>query len=150
LNEIIRDAPFGKLLRYVAGNRVFLYPEERSDFQCPLAYQDKVDPELNSNLTHGNHGDTVHTQSNNTPEPITTNIEKRTSRTADVERPGSYEDSQLVIVATVGSMIEHVRTLSYTQERLEIEEELARHKTHDMAVRVVPTKTADGTILVDW
>jgi DHA1 family multidrug resistance protein-like MFS transporter len=36
--DTIRDAPFGQLVRWINGNRVFLYPEERPDFPSPEAY----------------------------------------------------------------------------------------------------------------
>ena len=36
--DIIRDAPIGQIIRYVSGNRVLLYPEERPDFVCPKSY----------------------------------------------------------------------------------------------------------------
>lgn len=36
--DIIRDAPLGQILRFVTGNRVLLYPEERPDFELPASY----------------------------------------------------------------------------------------------------------------
>lgn len=39
MQEIIRDAPFGQLVRYVTHNRVFKYPEELPGFECPETYK---------------------------------------------------------------------------------------------------------------
>jgi MFS transporter, DHA1 family, multidrug resistance protein len=36
--DLIRDAPFGQIIRYISGNRVLLYPEERPDFELPKSY----------------------------------------------------------------------------------------------------------------
>ncbi|KAI7255020.1 MFS general substrate transporter [Hortaea werneckii] len=36
--DLFRDAPIGQIIRYVTGNRVLQYPEERPDFQCPHGY----------------------------------------------------------------------------------------------------------------
>ncbi|KAF3046167.1 hypothetical protein E8E11_002993 [Didymella keratinophila] len=39
MSALIRDAPFGQIVRYITNNRVFQYPEERSDFQLTAAYR---------------------------------------------------------------------------------------------------------------
>jgi DHA1 family multidrug resistance protein-like MFS transporter len=147
--DIIRDAPFGQLLRYATGNRVLRYPEELPDFQCPHVYKD-------SNAASA----AAHPDDVSEPEPAHLDLEKNPSRTADVEKAGSTHsaDSSEVGVlkrrATVpdnaGEQIARVRSLPYNNERLELEQELAQHATHATSVAVVPTKTADGTILVDW
>ncbi|RMY52973.1 hypothetical protein D0863_14095 [Hortaea werneckii] len=36
--DLFRDAPIGQIIRYITGNRVLQYPEERPDFQCPHGY----------------------------------------------------------------------------------------------------------------
>ncbi|KAF2022039.1 major facilitator superfamily transporter [Aaosphaeria arxii CBS 175.79] len=36
--DLIRDAPFGQVVRFITKNRVFLYPEEKADFKCPHDY----------------------------------------------------------------------------------------------------------------
>ncbi|KAH7120686.1 major facilitator superfamily domain-containing protein [Dactylonectria macrodidyma] len=38
LNEVVRDAPFGQLVRFITGNRVFQYPEEKPGFNIPEAW----------------------------------------------------------------------------------------------------------------
>lgn len=39
MSALIRDSALGQLIRYVTKNKVLLYPEERSDFHCPLSYR---------------------------------------------------------------------------------------------------------------
>ncbi|KAI7720094.1 MFS general substrate transporter [Hortaea werneckii] len=36
--DLFRDAPIGQIIRYITGNRVLQYPEEKPDFQCPHGY----------------------------------------------------------------------------------------------------------------
>ncbi|KAI7213641.1 MFS general substrate transporter [Hortaea werneckii] len=36
--DLFRDAPIGQIIRYLTGNRVLQYPEEKPDFQCPHGY----------------------------------------------------------------------------------------------------------------
>ncbi|KAK3060754.1 hypothetical protein LTS18_007757, partial [Coniosporium uncinatum] len=38
MNDLIRDAPVGQIIRYVIKNRLFQYPEEKPDWQCPSSY----------------------------------------------------------------------------------------------------------------
>ncbi|KAK3071364.1 hypothetical protein LTR53_008769 [Teratosphaeriaceae sp. CCFEE 6253] len=38
--DLLRDAPIGQLLRYITGNKILLYPEEKPGYQCPASYVD--------------------------------------------------------------------------------------------------------------
>ncbi|RMZ35758.1 hypothetical protein D0859_00023 [Hortaea werneckii] len=51
--DLFRDAPIGQIIRYVTGNRVLQYPEERPDFQCPHGYtsNDKTDGKTQPTLS---------------------------------------------------------------------------------------------------
>lgn len=49
INEIVRDAPFGQLVRFATGNRVLRYPEEEADFKLPEAWLEAIN-------TPSNHG----------------------------------------------------------------------------------------------
>ena len=57
MSALIRDAPFGQIVRYITNNRVFQYPEERPDFQLPAAYAlaetKQLDSDTNSTSTTG-------------------------------------------------------------------------------------------------
>ena len=37
--DLVREAPVGQLIRYLTGNRVFLYPEEQPGYELPATYQ---------------------------------------------------------------------------------------------------------------
>jgi DHA1 family multidrug resistance protein-like MFS transporter len=155
--SIVRDAPFGQLLRYATNNRVLKYPEELEDFQCPHGY-DKSDGKQQGPA------DTSTTLT--TPAPDNeADLEKVASNTGDLEkvdtapdlekvqshvRPASSSSSSPDIdgSATPRSELQRHHTLPYTQERLA--EDVALHKTRSAPHAFAPTKTADGLILVDW
>lgn len=160
LKDLVRDAPFGQLMRYITRNRVFLYPEEQPDFQCPTSYKDDGE----KHHKHGDHDNTNEetptatepTESPPTEEAIPADLEKISSIPADLAKVESSHSSHsstsgdLRRIATVGSHIERTRTLPWTEGRLEAEEALALQKSKTKSLRVQPTKTADGTVLVDW
>ena len=49
--DLLRDAPLGQIIRYATGNRVLLYPEERSDFELPKSYADSTPPDTSANVS---------------------------------------------------------------------------------------------------
>ncbi|CAK7266411.1 hypothetical protein SEPCBS119000_002015 [Sporothrix epigloea] len=46
MTEIFRDTALGVTLRWITGNRVLLYPEERPDFKIPELWQQMLDGEV--------------------------------------------------------------------------------------------------------
>lgn len=152
MNEIIRDAPFGQILRYVTRNRILLYPEERPDFQCPTYYAEEnaENQEKTSKKQSRNDSDApAVTSDSNTDlepvvEPILADLEKAESTDTSNSTP-----SDLRRIATVGSHIERTQSRPWTRERFAAEEAALQLKK-TKSLRVMPTKTADGTILVDW
>ncbi|UPL04241.1 hypothetical protein LCI18_015175 [Fusarium solani-melongenae] len=38
IHDVVRDAPFGQIVRYFTNNRLFKYPEEQSNFKIPEAW----------------------------------------------------------------------------------------------------------------
>ncbi|OAA65954.1 benomyl methotrexate resistance protein [Niveomyces insectorum RCEF 264] len=55
--DVFRDTALGVVLRYVTGNRVLLYPEEKPDFKLPEEWQQQLDrdddEDLDEDLTDG-------------------------------------------------------------------------------------------------
>jgi len=49
--DILRDAPLGQIIRYITGNRLLLYPEERPDFEPPKSYTDSTPPDTSANVS---------------------------------------------------------------------------------------------------
>jgi len=42
--DVLRDAPLGQIVRYLSGDKLFLYPEERPDFVLPPTYTQTFTP----------------------------------------------------------------------------------------------------------
>jgi len=150
LRVIVRDAPFGQLIRYVTGNRVFRYPEELEGFQCPCGY---------------NKENKTHSHEHTSPTPPTHDLEKVPSQQVDLEKIATAQDTDkpapppsssssgtgdLERTPTSTSHLQRTQTLPYTRERLEADISIALQKTKTSSHPVAPTKTADGVVLVDW
>ncbi|KAF2000257.1 multidrug transporter [Amniculicola lignicola CBS 123094] len=149
--DLVRDSPFGQILRYVTKNRVFLYPEEKPDFQCPSGYKPHGEKHQEDNSEFTLQADSAPIPSEEIREaeetlPADTDVEKAGSASSD---NGSTTDAEKIQrVSTASSHLQRIRTLPYTEERLEQDRELALERT--LSRPIVPTRTADGVILVDW
>jgi DHA1 family multidrug resistance protein-like MFS transporter len=126
----IRDAPFGKLLRYVTNNRILKYPEELDDFQCPHGYENKIGGEPQGPA------DTEITLTPPANNFDTVDHEKTTGSAGDLEKSNPASAPRASSSATRTNNNNTQRTTSTTSSHLQ----------HAIA----PTKTADGLILVDW
>ncbi|KAL8792389.1 MAG: hypothetical protein Q9195_005003 [Heterodermia aff. obscurata] len=126
--DTIRDAPIGQIIRWATGNKYFQYPEEKADFELPLSY----------------------TTALNSSEKPTALLASRSSSTTPttVERiatkTSQNENAELTLTRTKS----RAETQNFTEERLEIDQELAIERTK--TIPIAPTKTAEGNILVDW
>ncbi|EXJ74132.1 uncharacterized protein A1O5_02426 [Cladophialophora psammophila CBS 110553] len=49
MSDLMRDAAFGQLMRWISGNRLFQYPEDKPDFQLPPQYQFLLEKGQNGN-----------------------------------------------------------------------------------------------------
>ncbi|KAF2026274.1 multidrug transporter [Setomelanomma holmii] len=162
IKEVVREAPFGQLLRYITKNRVLLYPEELPGFvahgyDAPSTSEKHHGPEdTATTLTPPSHA-----VSQDDEEPIFDDVEKSEntmpSDLLDVHKTRSRSSSESDIErrATQASSIERISSQQYTSARLEEERAIALHHTNQThhtthSVAITPTKTADGLILADW
>jgi DHA1 family multidrug resistance protein-like MFS transporter len=122
--DIIREAPLGQALRWISGKRLFQYPEEHSNFELPLAY-----------ITQLNSEKAIHRQ----PSTVRTPTARSTSSS-----PSDSDVENLGVTRTKSRL----DTMPYSQERFEVEQQLALERTK--TTPIVPLKTSDGILLVDW
>ncbi|CAG8983130.1 hypothetical protein HYALB_00004573 [Hymenoscyphus albidus] len=144
MTDLLREAPLGQVIRWVTGNRFLQYPEELPDFELPATYNALLNsssqkrPEIKGHRQQS-HASARTRQSSISDEP--SDLEK-----VDTEKlPETAEGDASLQLARTKSRLE---TTPYTEERLEIEAELAIERTKSRPI--VPVKTADGVILVDW
>lgn len=155
MTDLLREAPLGQIIRWVTKNRVLKYPEEMDDFELPAAYNAVLNS--SSEKTHmpiatrtrssarerarqASQATAVSGSSDDDETVDTTELEK-----SETEQPGPYEQAEQVELVRTKSRLE---TTPYTEERLEIEAELALERTQTKPI--VPVKTSDGTVLVEW
>ncbi|KAK4548435.1 hypothetical protein LTR36_009345 [Oleoguttula mirabilis] len=175
--DLIRDAPLGQLIRYLTGNKVLLYPEEKPDFQCPMCY---AEPDHTTNAHPAVLAPSSSTSGERTPYPD--DVEKAalepTEATEAIEltpveerSPSGLEREALERVDTSHSDfdkdLEKAQTGSSELSRISTRAALAQSATqadlqaafsaaasasltHEPSRPIIPQRTADGTILVDW
>jgi DHA1 family multidrug resistance protein-like MFS transporter len=120
--DLIREAPLGQTIRWLTKNRLFQYPEERADFELPVQYATQLNSEKNQRPPSSLH------------RPTTLTL------------PPS-EDSDLESLGMIKTKSRHYAA-PYSNERVETERQLALERTK--SVPIIPMKTSDGIILVDW
>jgi DHA1 family multidrug resistance protein-like MFS transporter len=127
--DIIREAPLGQAIRLLSGNRFLKYPEEQDGFEVPSLYLDPL------GHTKSEQSGSSHSISGGTESP----------RLAPITTP--ILDSELEALGLTKSKTQ-AASGPYGNERLEAELQLAIERTKSIAI--IPQKTADGVILVDW
>jgi len=151
--DIIRDSTLGQLIRFVTGNKLLLYPEEVPGFQCPSSYGESVSekqPEPPNNQQASEHVERSET------------TEKQTEAGADIDSSDSSSTPELRPVISHATTfrdeghnpISRIGSLP-GWDGIETQADLERAYTNPSLARgesrpVIPTRTADGTILVDW
>ncbi|MCJ1483886.1 hypothetical protein MMC06_004054 [Schaereria dolodes] len=134
MTDLVREAPIGQLIRFVTKNKYLRYPEELPGFELPATYNAL----LNSDKAP-------------LQRPITQTRESESSANSDLEKVHTaVNDNQVADVEPLNLTRTKSRldTAPYSEERLEVEQELAIERTQTRPI--MPQKTSDGTILVEW
>jgi MFS transporter, DHA1 family, multidrug resistance protein len=146
--DIIREAPLGQLLRWITGNRILKYPEELPGFELPATYNALLNSSGKSPeaLRAVSHQRTRQSSQSSATTPGASDVEKGDLEKKETAQPGPYDqDVASLQLARTKSRLE---TTPYTEDRLEVEAELAIERTQTKPI--VPIKTSDGNVLVDW
>ena len=142
MSDLMREAPIGQFLRFVTKNKLFKYPEELPGFQLPETYNTMLNEHSNEKLGPSR-SDSENVGAEEAPETaealpeLKHHVTTRSIRSGDVEHAAALTRTRT-----------RESTRPYTEERLEVEAGLAVERTKSIAI--MPTKTSDGTILVDW
>jgi DHA1 family multidrug resistance protein-like MFS transporter len=147
---MIRESPAGQVIRWVTGNRVLRYPEEIPGFELPEAWNSILNSSEKKPLPPVSNSRSPSRAASAATTPTEGDFEdlekEETTQDRDQSSPDSSGPSDARLVLT------HTRsrqdTQPYTRDRFEVEEELAVEKT--ISKPVIPLKTSDGTVLVDW
>jgi MFS transporter, DHA1 family, multidrug resistance protein len=156
MSALLRDAPVGQLIRWVTKNRVLQYPEEKPGFVCPNDYQDQKPSYASDASTPIVSPPVVPDIAEKLENPPTpgANLLTTTPTVKDVDpldHAGAHESLNSRTLSKVVSRLE----MSKVNTRADLEQAYT-NATHQESVKhlqsrpIVPEKTADGTILVDW
>jgi len=157
MSALIRDAPFGQLVRYFTKNRLLQYPEERADFQLPAAYQTHARPSPKRLSTSSTVASPIVDEGVPTEE-----VEHHSSENV-LEKEESVSDDDLNDLEkiqtartqhTVRTQISRVGTRTALQKsisRADLEQQFSLATVERGPSRPInPEQLDDGTILVDW
>jgi DHA1 family multidrug resistance protein-like MFS transporter len=127
--DIVREAPLGQAIRFVSRNRLLQYPEENLEFELPTQYVSLL---------------------NNDPEKPQDQASATSNQFNFQNDIAPYQQSpnEATIDLETARTITSIHTTPYTNERLQAEHihSLARTKS----LPIVPQKTTEGIVLVDW
>lgn len=173
LTELVRDAPIGQLIRLITRNRVLLYAEEKPGFQCPSCYSEPEVAGKAHRPAHLSHTSTDTGLVNVQGEKDATDVEKQgmepveepqamgisrptllsmPTQRSDLEHTFTREDlhklettrSALERVGTRGTIL-HIKTMAELEAAF-----IAAAMPKEPSRPIIPQRTIQGDILVDW
>lgn len=124
--DLIREAPFGQLLRLISGNRILKYPEEVQGFKLPIQYTmpaepaDKTPGLASRQYSNGSAGPNILTQ----------------------------EDKETLDGVSMTRTKSRQYTTPFSADRVAVEQDLELQRTQ--TIPIIPQRTSEGIILVDW
>jgi DHA1 family multidrug resistance protein-like MFS transporter len=152
MSHLIRDAPLGQLIRYVTNNKVLQYPEEQPDFVCPDYYSHSYHDQVTKHVSK------VVPSLPSRNDSIKDDLEKEiaepdndlhlTRTETDRSHHGSnHTNTTRSALSRVGSRL----ALEQSKTRADLEQAFAvASQPSPWPEPVIPVRTSDGTILVDW
>jgi DHA1 family multidrug resistance protein-like MFS transporter len=154
MSAYIRETPFGQIVRYLTGGKVFRYPEEEPGFKIPW-----LDPEVVEKAAE----EEAQTQNGNekalSPQSTADHTPSVNEKTDPMREPAEDPEKGLSTIPTQRSSARDLtrvatrtttreQTRQYTQERFEVELQEAAERQQSSII--IPQKTADGITLIDW
>ena len=164
--ELFRESIVGQGIRYVTKNKVLLYPEEKPDFHwAPLVrdframicrrldiyiLQDRM-LSLEAEKDHRNANGVSHQNSipsSEEADPVPTEKPYEDAEDSSVGENDQDRREEVEHPIELSRTLTRTSTKPYTRERFDAEQALEVERTKSIVL--MPTKTADGTILVEW
>jgi DHA1 family multidrug resistance protein-like MFS transporter len=160
MEDFVRSSVAGQILRFITRNRVLQYPEERPDFKCAKCYADPTAPET---LFRHEEDSTESSQTEKAPHeeeqiariPSSLDRAETAPYTEDAEasavRQYTRRDSAATNLTRIPTIADAEKV--HTLADLENVYSVATHREEFRAAPsrpIAPTKTSEGTILVDW
>ncbi|KAK2799383.1 hypothetical protein FQN50_008489 [Emmonsiellopsis sp. PD_5] len=153
--DYLRDTAAGQILRWVTGNKVLLYPEEDPNFQVPASYANPLDSAYVSRSTITNTRDTPGSNDSIDAGSTRQPLDGETVSPTPVSGTGQNGPSGRSLASAELTRTNSLQQLDKIESKKDVERTIsAAAQNMDLEKResrvIVPQKTADGTILVDW
>ena len=142
MTDVLRESAMGQIIRFVTKNKVLQYPEEKPDFQLPDTYHEALNSVHNEKVGSRSSSDLEGKETPAGADPPSEALTPTATTTSAKRNLADLENVTLTRTKT-----REVAT-GYTDERVNAERELALQKTK--TIPIVPEKTKDGYLLVDW
>lgn len=144
MKDIIREAPFGQVLRFVTGKRVLKYPEEEEDFECPKCYRD---PDSVPSPPSDEEKSPNPANDDNSPE--LEGLETKRTNISGIHpihtRHDSAEKNEPPALIRTRT---REATRAWTRERFDVERDEEQQRELDLPI--IAQRNSEGDILVDW
>jgi MFS transporter, DHA1 family, multidrug resistance protein len=148
MSALLRDAPVGQLIRWATKGRLYPYPEEVAGFQCPSGYAEGKN-------VNGTSAEASQVASPNEKEveedPIDETALRQAATAADIEAQSTSSSSiaqQLSKAMTRPEMAKVTTRADLEQAYTNATKQESLKSAPSRAI--IPEKTSDGVILVDW
>lgn len=141
--DLIRDAPFGQLVRYLTGNRVFKYEEEKAGFVIPDIYTSpRAEKDDSSAALAARSKTSVHVEESGTPSSSSSSTSTSTSEADEITRTKSANLARTTSRASSHRPV----TLADLEKQLSVT--ITRQSQPNAPIE--PSILEDGTIIIDW
>ena len=169
--DTIREAPIGQVIRYITKNKFLKYPEEVPGFELPETWHtclNSAGMEKKALSKRHSSSASASSESERTGPNGAVSAEAKNEVEDGGKGPnGASEEPSMRVLEHEVTKKDHLgrdeeskmrmsltrtktrdETQAYSNDRLEVEQELAITRTK--TIPIVPQVTADGNVLVDW
>jgi DHA1 family multidrug resistance protein-like MFS transporter len=166
MESFIRTSAAGQIIRFITKNRVLQYPDEKPDFECPSCYaetqatEDTAVPESRPSQEDDSEerSRTIATENDDRISGIPSLEHVETAPDmddAESQAAKEYSRSSSAVETLTSMRIPTATDLEKVRTRQELENLYSAASRQEQlrgapSRPIVPTKTTDGTILVDW
>ncbi|KAK9422388.1 hypothetical protein SUNI508_04744 [Seiridium unicorne] len=141
MSNLIRDAPVGQLIRLLTRNRVLGYPEEDPNFSLPEPWTQLLNDELRAKTIAASFEATLSTR--------TSSLASITTISPNDEESQARNAGATTAPSPLPAALPRTSSRTESQEQFDVGQQgLGLEKTK--SIPIVPKKTKDGAILVDW
>lgn len=147
--SIIQEAPLGQLIYFVSKGRLFAYPEDKPGFQIPWENTGTIEKDTDPENVPETPDEAGSAKENPHDESTKPPIHSYPTGISSISTIRSIEaNAGLEKIPTTSRSITREQTAPWSPERFEVEQSESLQREHSSVI--VPQKTPNGIVLVDW